>query len=483
MNRVDRFIVDCPSWAEFRARIAPLTKKEKGDLFERVMQVYLQTELEYQAALTNVWLLREAPAPVLAEIGLPRRDKGVDLIARHRDGTYWLVQAKERTDEEAALGWRALGTFNALRTAAERGKISLAIVAHTTARPVGDRDLMERIGKVAEIILDRLRKADWSMIHASIIANAPFRPEPKTPTGRFAWQQPIIDKAVEHFIAGGNARGRMQLPCGTGKSLIAYFVANALNANTIVVAVPSLNLIKQSVDVWLREEVARERMADWLCVASDDTVGDVDDIADERADTGLPTTTDVDEIADWLRQPGDRKIVFTTYHSSPKLAKAAKPVGVEFDLVVLDEAHRTAGARDREFVTLLHDEKFKARRRLFMTATERKITTERKINGDVDVLFSMDDKATDYGARFYTVTFKEAIERDIITDYRIVTYVVTDKEVEELVRSNRLLNLGRTGQEAVDARDVASAVAVKQVMKEYGVKHPLVFARSIRASK
>jgi predicted helicase len=231
MNRIDRFIVDCPSWAEFRARIAPLTKKEKGDLFERVMQVYLQTEPEYRAALTNVWSLSEAPARVLAEIGLPRRDKGVDLIARHRDGTYWLIQAKDRTDEEAALGWRALGTFNALRTAAERGKISLAIIAHTTARPVGDRDLMERIGNVVEISLDRLQKADWSMINASIIANAPVRPEPKTPTGRFAWQQPVIDKAIEHFIAGGNARGRMQLPCGTGKSLIAYYVANALNAN------------------------------------------------------------------------------------------------------------------------------------------------------------------------------------------------------------------------------------------------------------
>ena len=57
----------------------------------------------------------------------------------------------------------------------------------------------------------------------------------------------------------------MQLPCGTGKSLIAYYVANALNANLVIVAVPSLALVRQSVhDVWLREEVARERMTDWL---------------------------------------------------------------------------------------------------------------------------------------------------------------------------------------------------------------------------
>jgi predicted helicase len=79
----------------------------------------------------------------------------------------------------------------------------------------------------------------------------------------------------------------------------------------------------------MREEVARDRLGtDWLCVASDDTVGKVDDVVDERADIGLPTTTDVNKIADWLRQTANRKIVFTTYHSSPKLAEAARLVGV-----------------------------------------------------------------------------------------------------------------------------------------------------------
>jgi hypothetical protein len=78
-----------------------------------------------------------------------------------------------------------------------------------------------------------------------------------------------------------------------------------LKARTIIVAVPSLNLIKQTVgDVWLREEVARGRATDWLCVASDDSVGIVDDIADERPDIRLPTTTDVAAIAEWLRRPG-----------------------------------------------------------------------------------------------------------------------------------------------------------------------------------
>ena len=139
VNRIDRLIVDCPSFQEFRKRTSalPLTK-DRGDAFERFTQVYLQTAPEYRTALEKVWLLREAPASVLAEIGLPRDDFGIDIVARHHDGSYWAVQTKFRTDEENALGWGDLSTFFAL-SAAPRQNISLTVVAHTIARPVGRR--------------------------------------------------------------------------------------------------------------------------------------------------------------------------------------------------------------------------------------------------------------------------------------------------------------------------------------------------------
>ena len=206
MNRIDRFILDCPSWMEFRARIEPLTQKEKGDLFERATQLYLKTEPEYQALLTDVQLLREVDARTRAKIGLPRNDKGIDLIARCRDGRYWAIQAKYRTNEDRALGWDDLSTAFGLASAPRRN-ISRFVVIHTTARPIGNRDLMG--AGLIEIGLDRLQNADWLMIHRAIIDNAPVRPTPRTPTARFAWQQPVIDKAVEHFVAGGATRG----PC------------------------------------------------------------------------------------------------------------------------------------------------------------------------------------------------------------------------------------------------------------------------------
>ena len=35
MHRIDRFIVDCPSFEDFRLRVRALSKKEKGDVTER----------------------------------------------------------------------------------------------------------------------------------------------------------------------------------------------------------------------------------------------------------------------------------------------------------------------------------------------------------------------------------------------------------------------------------------------------------------
>jgi predicted helicase len=177
MNRIDRFILDCPSWMEFRARIEPLTQKEKGDLFERVTQLYLKTEPEYQAILTDVWLLREVDARTRAEIGLPRNDKGIDLIARCRDGRYWAIQAKYRTNEDHALGWDDLSTAFGLASAPRRN-IRQFVVIHTTARPIGNRELMG--AGLIEIGLDRLQNADWLMIHRA------HRQRPRSPNAENA---------------------------------------------------------------------------------------------------------------------------------------------------------------------------------------------------------------------------------------------------------------------------------------------------------
>ena len=78
---------------------------------------------------------------------------------------------------------------------------------------------------------------------------------------------------------------------------------------------------------------------DWLCVCSDQSVGNLerDEFVGEVYDLGLPTHTDPNEIAGLLRAPSTGpKIVFTTYQSSGNLAAAARKARIRFDLAILE---------------------------------------------------------------------------------------------------------------------------------------------------
>jgi superfamily II DNA or RNA helicase len=467
VNQIDRCIASCVSWEDFRERTNP-----DGRAFERLVQLYLQTQPEYRTKLRDVWLLNEVPADIRKAINLPDRDEGIDLIARDRRGRFWAIQAKFRSQHDRALSRRSLGTFTALAFNTCRN-IRLAVVAHTCAKPVSKSHLLR---DTVEIGLERWQDANWELIRARIEGKTAL-PIPRRPQEH---QQRALAKAKEHFIRGNAARGRLIMPCGTGKSLLAFWIANdTLKAKKIVVAVPSLELMRQTVADWTREFLARghdPKSLDWLCVCSDESVGQLerDEFIGEVYDTGLPTHTDPQKIAERLCEPSETKIVFTTYHSSAILSAAAQQTKIAFDLIIFDEAHRTAGALTNTFATLLPDEALQVRYRLFMTATER------KINGDISV-YSMDDHDDIYGKRFFTMTYKEAIESGIITDYKILTVVVSDDEIASYVEENRLLNLHRDLHEA-EARAIATGIAFKKMVKQHGITHGLSFHSTIKAA-
>jgi superfamily II DNA or RNA helicase len=212
-------------------------------------------------------------------------------------------------------------------------------------------------------------------------------------------------------------------------------------------------------------------------VCGDESVGSIetDSFVAEAYALGIPTTTDQGVIAVHLSKPvTGRRITFTTYQSSEKLAEAARGAGVSFDLAVLDEAHRTVGAASKTFATLLRDDAISIQRRLFMTATER------VLRGQRDDVLSMDDEAV-YGERFFQLTFKDAIAQGIISDYRILTITVSDERVQEIIQQNRLIDLG-PGEAEAEAEAVAAGIALKRVFQEYGAKYAISFHRSIKAA-
>jgi superfamily II DNA or RNA helicase len=472
VHKSDRLIASCKSWSEFWDRARNLPSYEKGSAFERLTQLYLQTAPEYQAELKHVWLLPDVPPAIARRLNLPSVDEGIDLIGVTRHGEYWAFQSKFR-ERDQALTRRELGTFTSLAFNT-CSNIALAVVAHTCSKPISKRHLMR---DTTEIGLDRWQALDheaWGLIVAKLHGKSQ-KPKPRAPKHH---QAQAISAAEQHFVSDRATRGRLLMPCGTGKSLTAYWIAEALEAKRILVAVPSLALVRQGLTEWTREFLARGVKPDWLCVCSDESVGDLesDTFVGEVYDLGVPAHTDIGKIAAFLGvRSSDPKIVFTTYQSSANLAAAARKARVSFDLAILDEAHKTVGKHSKTFATLLSDKKISIQRRLFMTATER---MPRDSN---EAVLSMDSEK-DYGRRFFQLSFKQAIKEGIIADYRVLTLTVSDRRIRNLIDENRILDLNSRNLDEAEAQSLAAGIALKRVYNKHGIKHAISFHRSIRAA-
>jgi predicted helicase len=226
------------------------------------------------------------------------------------------------------------------------------------------------------------------------------------------------------------------MPCGTGKSLAAFWIANEMKAKHVLIAVPSLALLQQTLKVWTREFLINNIQPDWLCVCSDDTVKeDQDSFVSYTYDLGIEVTTDKDEIRKFLKTKSKNiKVIFTTYQSGKVTAQGSK--GFTYDLGIMDEAHKTVGHKDKPMAHLLHQKNIRIKHRLFMTATERLFRANK------EEYLSMDDES-DYGKIIYELTFKDAINSKppIISDYKIITFGISEPEIEEIYQDNKFLQV------------------------------------------
>jgi predicted helicase len=254
--------------------------------------------------------------------------------------------------------------------------------------------------------------------------------EPAEPLAPRDYQATTIDKVVKGLAKGG--RGQLNLPPGSGKTLVGLWSAEQLRAKRTLILLPSLTLVRQTLDVWATHSTTDFRFP---AVCSDATTADQKDSwVVSAAELGHRATTDPTDIADFLQGTG-RRVIFSTYQSSPRIAEAFKSTTLTpFDLVIADEAHRCAGKSGPDFAAVLDEAKLPASRRLFMTATPRILTGRAKaqaVEDKVEVA-SMDDEAV-FGPVLHSMSFREAIERDILSDYQVVVLVI-DADMEPTYR-------------------------------------------------
>ena len=144
--------------------------------------------------------------------------------------------------------------------------MKFGVICSTTERITHLLKDQERIGFCALDVWQALDAGFLTRLRAHLVhkpqAMKPLRPHPH--------QIGAVNDGHTHFVTGKARRGKLIMPCGSGKSLTAYWIAGKLAARRIVIAVPSLALIRQTLKVWLRETLANHQAVDWICVCSDE---------------------------------------------------------------------------------------------------------------------------------------------------------------------------------------------------------------------
>lgn len=269
-----------------------------------------------------------------------------------------------------------------------------------------------------------------------------------------------------------NARTTVVMPCGTGKTVVAAAAAEKMAPRTVVVFLPSLALLRQTLRRW-KEEQPLGRSWVFQCVCSDNTI-DLDEPTVTERDLGAKITTNAADVTRFLQGPTEHpKVIFSTYHSARVVARGM-PRDFCFDLGLMDEAHRTAGEHEADFSFVLLDRNIRIAKRIFFTATPK-----HSIINSSKQSFSMGDQEV-YGKVAYGLSFREAIDQGLISDYRIILSVVTSSEVNaEMVQKGIVVE----GNTKSSVRHVAGAIAIRNAMEKFGLRKIFTFHRTVADAK
>ena len=459
------------SWDDFNEALEPLNSKQKGDAFELLTKAYFEIDHKYNN-YDNIWLLSEVPKKDLEIIGLESRDLGVDLIAK-KGSEYHAIQCKYHTDKDRSVSFREVSTF--LSNLGGYDKLTEGYLCSSAVSTTKNYDDVKK-KPVSKILHDTWSNLDEEFFGRikKYLKKEKYSPEPYYPRPH---QEKATNQAYEHFIKNKEPRGKLIFPCGAGKSLTGFWMMEKLDAMSIVIAVPSLSLVKQTLDVYLKEIVARDIKVNWLCICSDEGIGSNTEIKFKTEDIGVPCKTDPEYIKAWLKEhKNSRNVIFTTYQSSRLIADISKELNHTFDLGILDEAHKTVGGNDKLFSYLLFEKNISIKSRIFMTATER------FYKGAKDDIVSMDDFDV-YGDIFAQMSFKEAIDLKLLTDYKIITIDIKKSEIAEFIIDNGLVELNNVWKKETEARSLASMLALRKAMKLFPIKNAVSFHSSIEKAR
>lgn len=445
-------------FSDFYSSLDPDPLK-RGKQFEHFVKWFLKTDPEWSTQVDQVWLWDEWPERWGA-------DCGIDLVFRHKNGEHCAVQAKCYSPDHHITKH----DVDKFLSESNRPLIQHRLLIATTDYIGGNaRQVCDAQDKpvIRFLLSDFERSAlDYPASFTALPqAKRKPRPEPRD------HQNEAIASVVQGLQTAH--RGQLIMACGTGKTYTTLWIKEKLGSTCTLVLLPSLGLLAQTLREWT---FAAATPFEVLCVCSDQTVGTKghDEAIHSVADLAFPVTSDADEVKRFLSGTGNR-VVFSTYQSSLVVAAAQADTNIPaFDLTVADEAHRCAGKVGSDFTTILDGAQIRSAKRLFATATPRTYSSTVHMAAEergVEVV-GMDDAAK-FGDVLYALPFGKAIERKLLTDYRVVIIGVDDPTIAQWIANRELVTTG-TGIET-DSESLAAQIGLLKAIKDYDLKRIISF--------
>ncbi|GAA9709317.1 hypothetical protein VN0017_00420 [Helicobacter pylori] len=418
-------------------------QRHKGSLFEKLSKRFLtehDSANEYESIdLWSDWKLKGK-----------ERDRGIDIVIQTTSKEYIAVQCKFHQN---SISLNDIATFlTQLQSGVGDVRFKKGIIISTSNLTRAALEEIEQIRSAGkDIDIDIITEEDfiysqidWEKFDPTKTEDELSLCDKKSPRSH---QIEAINATKEYFSSPKNARGKLIMACGTGKTYTSLKIMEALDPKIMLFLAPSIALLSQTF-----REYAQEKSEPFYAsiVCSDDKVGqskneDNDDI--KFSELPIKPSTRLEDILSVYQKAqkeNKRFIIFSTYQSALRIKEAQEAGLGGIDLIICDEAHRTVGAMystnerdDKNAFTLCHsDENIKAKKRLYMTATPKVYSESSKAKakeGD-NVIYSMDDEEI-FGEEIYTLNFSKAIVLDLLIDYKVIILAVRKENLSGVTNS------------------------------------------------
>lgn len=472
-----QIVYNVNSWEELESKLSTYSKEYKfrGTIFEWFCKFYLMTDPRYRITYKQVLHSSEflKDSIISKRLGFTQnKEEGCDLIGITHEGKYDIIQCKYLDDKHKNLHAKHVEASIRVATTKKASKWVDTILSCsnreglTTNQYLEDSHLQFRTCSRGKF--ETLTFKDFDNIRATIDGLIPSY-KPRKP--RFH-QITAVEGVCEHFKS--KSLGQMIHACGTGKTLTSYFIFDELKPDLTLFVVPSLPLITQTLTEWSAESIALERPISPFVVCSDKKNEKISE-HDPRLwlqELSVKVSNESEDLDCFLNSQRQRKVIFTTYNSGKIVAENLNSLKQKVDFAFFDEAHHTVTKVNSRDSFLLSNDNLEISKRLFMTATPKQLVG---INNKYQ---SMDNESV-YGPVIDEITVKDAIEGiggfQLLNDYCIVTQLIDDPSLEELVKENPFVEYDEKLSSEAELKMIASALTLERTIESKGIKNIVSF--------